>query len=92
MFKDTLNEPTPIGRQARGRRINSSSSAIGWTVRGESTALAAVFKALMNYTRVEDYDIVLVLWFRTWAKDNLDPTKYNLNGVPSSPKAGSLVP
>jgi len=46
----------------------------------------------MNYTRVEDYDIVLVLWFRTWAKDNLDPTKYNLNGVPSSPKAGSLVP
>lgn len=49
----------------------------------ESTALAAILKALVNYTRVEGYDKVLVLWFRTWAKDNLDPTKYNLNGASS---------
>lgn len=45
----------------------------------EECAVAAILKALVNYGMLDGKDDKLIVGFRFWVKENLDPQKYNLN-------------
>jgi len=56
----------------------------------DECALAAISKALANYVDLPEHDRSLVLAFKVWIKENLDPMKYNVNCDPNwtgSPEA-----
>ncbi len=48
----------------------------------EECTLAAILKALANYATLNGPQDDLVLGFRVWVKQNLDPAKYNVDCVP----------
>lgn len=54
----------------------------------DEAALAAILKAVVNYIRIEGHRKDLVQAFVLWAKDTLDPKKYNVdldpNWIPGS--------
>lgn len=49
----------------------------------DEAALAGILKAVVNYIRVEGHQKDLVQAFMLWAKDNLDPKRYNINLDPN---------
>ncbi|KQU75619.1 MULTISPECIES: hypothetical protein [unclassified Rhizobacter] len=49
----------------------------------EEAALGAILKALVNYVRIDGFRRDLVEAFRLWGKQNLDPTKYNVDSDPN---------
>lgn len=56
----------------------------------DECALAAISKALANYVDLPEHDRSLVLAFKVWIRENLDPQKYNVNCDPNwsaSPEA-----
>lgn len=57
----------------------------------DECALAAILKALANYVDLPEHKRDLVLAFRLWVKQNLDPAKYNIdcdpNWAPPAPEA-----
>lgn len=51
----------------------------------DECALAAIMKALANYVDLPEHHRDLVLAFRLWVKQNLDPRKYNIHCVADWP-------
>ena len=49
----------------------------------DECALAAILKALANYIDLPEHKHDLVIMFKLWAKQNLDPKKYNIAGDPN---------
>ncbi len=49
----------------------------------DECALAAILKALANYVDIPQHERALVLAFRLWVQQNLDPKKYNINCDPN---------
>lgn len=49
----------------------------------DECALAAILKALANYVDLPDHKRDLVLAFKLWVRQNLDPRKYNTNCDPN---------
>lgn len=62
----------------------------------DECALAAILKALANYVDLPEHKRDLVLAFKLWVKENLDPKKYNTdcdpNWVPPPPGASQATP
>lgn len=48
----------------------------------EECALAAILKALANYVALADQQKDIVLAFKAWVRQNLDPKKYNVHCDP----------
>lgn len=51
-------------------------------LRLQEAAVGAILKALANYVSLEEHDRELVLAFRVWIKQNLDPELYNVDSDP----------
>lgn len=49
----------------------------------DECALAAISKALANYVDLPEHDRSLVLAFKVWTRNNLDPQIYNVNCDPN---------
>ena len=49
----------------------------------DECALAAILKALANYVHMPEYKRDLVLAFKVWVKQNLDPQSYNIDCNPT---------
>lgn len=49
----------------------------------DECALAAISKALANYVNLPEHEKNLVLAFKLWIKENLDPKKYNVECDPN---------
>lgn len=49
----------------------------------EECALAAILKALANYVVLADPQKDIVLAFKAWVRQNLDPKKYNIHCDPN---------
>lgn len=49
----------------------------------DECALASILKALANYVKLPEHKRDLVLAFKLWVKQNLDPQKYNVDCDPN---------
>ena len=49
----------------------------------EEAALGAILKAIVNYIRIDGFQMDLVQAFRLWSKQNLDAKKYNVDFDPN---------
>lgn len=88
--KDVTSEGTVPPREVVGQKVNDTlhinqlkhfdddaEEVIELDV--DECALAAILKALANYVDLPEHDKNLVLAFKLWIRENLDPKKYNVN-------------
>ena len=94
--KELATGLAPITREVFGREVNDmlfinqlkhydddAQDVIDLDV--DECALAAILKALANYVDLPEHQRDLVLAFKLWVKQNLDPKKYNINFDPNWP-------
>lgn len=91
--KELASDGSSIPREVVGRQVNDllfinqlkhfgddAQEIIEIDV--DECALAAILKALANYVDLPDHDKRLVLAFKVWIRENLDPKKYNVECDP----------
>lgn len=91
--KDTEADRARVTREAFGKEVNDmlfinqlkhfdddAQEVVELDV--DECALAAILKALANYVELPEHQHDLVQVFRLWAKQNLDPKKYNVDCDP----------
>jgi hypothetical protein len=96
--KESAKEGVPIPLQTFGRAVNDlvfinqlkhmddgEDGFIDLDV--EECALAAISKALVSYVALAGDQKDIVLAFKAWARQNIDPRKYGVEG-----RAGSTAP